>query len=179
MREDLDGLIGEGWAGEAATGIHVNLVIGRRGGAVAAAATSALGNPTPGHVPFLVCAGPGKLIRPATVLVNKTPVNDDALASLTWGAVQLGVADAVLDGLATGRISTSTIDDIVLLVVVWVDPSAASHCGDAGFETDLRSSTNAAACDALADALVPTPPISMTALAARRGTFRNGFYRGR
>jgi 5,6,7,8-tetrahydromethanopterin hydro-lyase len=165
---DLDGRIGEAWAGEVPNGSHVNLVIARRGSPTAAAAVGALGNPRPGHAPFLVCLGAGALVRPATIVVNKTTIGDDDLARLTWGAAQLGIAQGVLDAVADELIDPAEAADLVLLVALWVDPAAHD-------ETALRVANREAIRAAIGDALAPA---DMRALAERREQAANAFYTG-
>ena len=93
---DLDGRIGEAWAGEVPDGSHINVVLARRGSPPAAAAAGVLASPRPGHAPFLVCpTGGGEIVRPATIVVNKSTIADDALGRITWGAAQLGSEDKV------------------------------------------------------------------------------------
>jgi 5,6,7,8-tetrahydromethanopterin hydro-lyase len=161
----MDGLIGEAWAGETPDGCHVNVVLAERGSATAAAAAGALANPSPGHTPFLVCLGPGNVVRPATVFVNKTTIDGDMLGRLTWGAAQLGVGQAVLDLVADGRLDPY---EAVVLAVVWLDP-------EAGDETAVKRSAREAMRAAIADALEPR---DASALAARREEATNGFYGG-
>jgi 5,6,7,8-tetrahydromethanopterin hydro-lyase len=160
----MDGLIGEAWAGESPDGCHVNVVLAERGSPTAAAAAGALANPSPGHTPFLVCLGPGNVVRPATIFVNKTTVDSDMLGRLTWGAAQLGVGQGVLDLVEQGRLP----EDAVVLAVVWLDPAA-------GDETAVKQSARTAIRDAVVDALSPR---DMDALVASRETATNGFYSG-
>ena len=103
MTDPLDGRIGEAWSGEVPNGSHINVVLARRGSPTAAAAAGALAGPRPGHVPFLACLSPGVVVRPATIVVNKSPVDGD-VGPITWGAAQLGIAQGVLDAVADGLI---------------------------------------------------------------------------
>jgi 5,6,7,8-tetrahydromethanopterin hydro-lyase len=160
----MDGLIGEAWAGESPDGCHVNVVLAERGSATAAAAVGALANPSPGHTPFLVCLGPGNVVRPATIFVNKTTIDSDAIGRLTWGAAQLGVGQGVLDLVDDGLLP----DDVVVLAVVWIDP-------DAGDETALKRSCREAIRIAIADALRPA---DAKELITRREDATNAFYSG-
>ena len=160
----MDGLIGEAWAGEAPDGCHVNVVLAERGTATAAAAVGALANPGPGHTPFLVCLGPGNVVRPATIFVNKTTIDSDTLGRLTWGAAQLGVGQGVLDAVADGL----PAEDLVVLAVVWID-------AEAGDETALKRSCREAMRSAIADALRPA---DASELVEHREDATNGFYGG-
>ena len=161
----MDGLIGEAWAGESPDGCHVNVVLAERGSPTAAAAVGALANPSPGHTPFLVCLGPGNVVRPPTVFVNKTTIDSDTLGRLTWGAAQLGVGQGVLDVVAEGRLRAQ---DVVVLAVVWIDPGA-------GDETALRRSCREAIRAAIANALQPG---DAEELMERREDATNAFYTG-
>ena len=137
----LDGRIGEGWGGEGVLGCHVNLVIGKNGSPTGGAVAAALASPAPGHVPFLVCAGGGTLVRPATVVVNKTTLTSPALEKLTWGALQLGIAQAVLDAVALAIVPVEVTGELSLLVAAWIDPAAGRGVVDADAETALRLAT--------------------------------------
>lgn len=171
MTDALDGQIGEAWAGERPNGCHVNLVVGRRGGATAAAAALALSSPRPGHVPFLAALRDGRMIRPATIVVNKTPVDDERVAKLTWGAVQVGISQGVLDAVDEGAVPIDEADELVLLVAVWIDAVA-------GDETAVRRASRAAMRAALADALAPPSPDEIRRVAARREEPRSAYYGG-
>ena len=174
----LDGRIGEGWGGDGATGIHINLVLARFGSPTAAAATAALANPSPGHVPFLVCAGAGSLIRPATVFINKTTLTHPTLEKATWGAAQMGVAEAVLDAVSLHNFPMVIIDELVLLVAVWVDSALQTIELKPAVETAVRTAAHNAMTAAILDALTPTDPTTFDALVAKRATITNGFYTG-
>jgi 5,6,7,8-tetrahydromethanopterin hydro-lyase len=161
----MDGLIGEAWAGESPDGCHVNVVLAERGSATAAAAVGALAHPSPGHTPFLVCLGPGNVVRPPTIFVNKTTIDDDSLGRLTWGAAQLGVGQGVLDMVAEQRLPAN---DVVVLAVVWIAPGA-------GDETALKRSAREAMRTAIVDALEPGDE---NQLVEHREEATNGFYSG-
>jgi 5,6,7,8-tetrahydromethanopterin hydro-lyase len=169
MMDALDGRIGEAWAGEVPNGSHVNLVVGRRGSPTAAAAAGALASPSPGHAPFLVCLGAGNLVRPATIVVNKTTIVSEALGRITWGAAQLGIAQGVLDAVADGLLDADDAADVVLLVALWVDPEA--------FDEDAVLAANREAMRAaIASALAPDAAAAARALADRREHAANAFY---
>lgn len=175
----LDGRVGEGWGGDGVLGCHINLVLAANGSPTGAAAALALASPAPGHVPFLVCAGGGTLVRPATVVVNKTTLTNAALEQLTWGALQLGIAQAVLDAVAAGIVPVELTGEITLLVAAWIDPAAGARPVDAEAETALRLAARTAMLAAITDARWPAPPGAQQSLIARRDTISNGFYQGR
>ncbi len=167
---DLDGRIGEAWAGEVPDGSHINVVVARRGSPTAAAAAGVLASPRPGHAPFLVCpTGGGEIVRPATIVVNKSTIDGDRLGRITWGAAQLGIAQGVLDALADGTLDPADAGELVLLVALWVDP-------DAGDEAAVRAANREAMRAALADAVAPVTAESVRELVARREDVGNAFY---
>ena len=168
----LDGRIGEAWSGEVPNGSHVNVALARRGSASAAAAVGALASPRPGIVPFLACLSPGTLVRPVTVVVNKSPVgSNETLDRITWGAAQLGIAQGVLDAVADGVLDAAATDEIVVLIAVWVDPAAHD-------ETAVRRANRAATRAAIDDALRSHDRAEVDALVARRDAAANAYYTG-
>jgi formaldehyde-activating enzyme len=171
--EALDGRIGEGWAGEAPNGSHVNVVLARRGSATFAAAVSMLAQPSSGHTPVLVCVGATpqeyEPVWPPTLMMNKATATDDRHQTITWGAAQLGIAQGVLDAVADGLLEAS--GDLVVLVAVWVDPRAAD-------ETAVRVANRAAVRKALGICVEGRDPAAAAALVARRDTVTSPFYSG-
>ena len=115
--------IGEGFAGDGANAAHINVVLGLRGGPVGTAWATALATPREGHVPFVAVAQPNMPVVPFTLFVNKAAIANDRHGELTWGGAQAGVAAGV--GLAhKASLFESDIDSLVLIVAVWVNPSA-------------------------------------------------------
>jgi 5,6,7,8-tetrahydromethanopterin hydro-lyase len=171
VTDALDGRIGEGWAGEVPNGSHINLVVARRGSPTAAAAAGALASPSPGHAPFLVCLGAGNLVRPATVVVNKSTLSSEGLTRITWGAAQLGIGQGVLDAVAEGLLDAAEAHDVVLLVALWVDPAAHD-------ETAVRVANREAMRAAIASAVGEASAESVRAMMERRDEAANAFYAG-
>ena len=170
MIDQLDGRIGESWSGEVPNGSHINVVVARRGSPTAAAAAGALASPRPGHVPFLACLSPGVVVRPTTIVVNKSPVEGEGrIGPITWGAAQLGIAQGVLDAVADGLIEAS--GDLLVLVAVWVDPAAQD-------ETAVRNANRAATRKALGVCVEGRNPAAAAALVERRDELRSPYYSG-
>jgi formaldehyde-activating enzyme len=171
--DDLDGRIGEGWAGEAPDGSHVNVVLARRGSPTAAAAISMLALPSPGHTPVLVCVGETQAqyepVWPPTLMMNTATATDDRHQTITWGAAQLGIAQGVLDAVADGLIEAT--GDLLVLVAVWVDPAASD-------ETAVRRANRAAVRKAIGVCVEGRDPEQAAALVARRDTLQSPFYSG-
>ena len=171
--EALDGAIGEGWAGDAPNGSHVNIVLARRGSPTAAAAISMFAHPTPGHTPVLVCVGPTQAeyepVWPPTLMMNKATALEDSHQSMTWGAAQLGIGQGVLDAVADGLVEAS--GELLVLAAVWVDPAADD-------ETAVREANRAATRKALGVCVEGRNPAAAAALVERRDSLRNPFYSG-
>ena len=132
--------IGEGFAGEGANAAHINTVLGLRNGPVGTAFATALAQPTPGHVPFLAVWAPNVPVQPPTLFVNKATIAGDLHGTLTWGAAQAGVAAGVTAHVAD-RFDATMLDQLVLIVAVWVNPEASD--ADAVFSNN-REATSAA-----------------------------------
>jgi 5,6,7,8-tetrahydromethanopterin hydro-lyase len=171
VTDALDGRIGEAWAGERPDGCHINVVLARRGSPTAAAATLALASPRPGHVPFLAALRDGRMIRPATIVVNKTALENERIERLTWGAAQLGIAQGVLDAVAGEVIAPDAADELVLLLAVWIDAAAVD-------ETAVRGAAREATRAAIADAVAPPSGEEVRAAAEGREEARSAYYGG-
>lgn len=170
---DLDGRIGEGWGGVKPNGSHVNVVLARRGSPTFAAAISMFAQPSPGHTPVLVCVGPDEAgyepVWPPTLMMNKATARDEAHETITWGAAQLGIGQGVLDAVADGLLEPT--DEVVVLVAVWVDPTASD-------ETAVRKANRAAVRKAIGTCVEGRDPAAAAALVANRDALRNPFYSG-
>jgi len=169
--DPLDGRIGEAWSGDVPNGSHINVVVARPGTATGAAIAGALASPRPGYLPFLACLSPGSAVRPLTVVVNKSPIEDETLGRITWGAAQLGISQGVLDAVAEGALDAAEADSLLLLVAVWVDPKAHD-------ETAVRKANREATRAAIGDAVRRRSAEEVLALARRRGEAANIYYGG-
>ena len=169
----LDGSIGEGWAGEAPNGSHVNIVLARRGSPTAAAGISMFAHPAPGHTPVLVCVGPTEAeyepVWPPTLMMNKATALEESHQTMTWGAAQLGIGQGVLDAVADGLVEAS--GELLVLVAVWVDPTAHD-------ETAVREANRAATRKALGVCVQGRDAAAAADLVEQRDSLRNPFYSG-
>src|SRR5438445_10345721 len=87
--------IGESFVGDGPDAAHINTVLGRYGGPVEVAWTTALATPRPGHAAFVAVLRPNLPVRPLTLFVNKATIAGERHGELTWGAAQAGVAAGV------------------------------------------------------------------------------------
>jgi len=117
--------LGEAFVGSGKEAAHINTVLGEREGPVGTAWATALATPREGHVAFVVIAQPNVPVQPMTLFVNKATIANDAHATITWGAAQLGVASGVVDAVAEGLVAQEDLLQLALIVAVWVDPAAA------------------------------------------------------
>jgi formaldehyde-activating enzyme len=170
---ELDGRIGEGWGGVKPNGSHVNVVLAERGSPTFAAAVGMFSHPSPGHTPVLVCVGPDEAsyepVWPPTLMMNKATARDAGHETITWGAAQLGIGQGVLDAVADGLLEAT--DDVIVLVAVWVDPTASD-------ETEVRLANRAAVRKAIGTCVAGRDAGAAQRLVAQRDELRNPFYSG-
>lgn len=170
---NIDGAIGQGWGGLAPDGVHVNVVLGRRGSPTAAALLTAFASPSPGHTPVLVCVGPDQpsyeAVLPPTVMMNKATATGERHQTLTWGAAQLGIGQGVLDAVADGLLAADL--DTLVFVAIWVDPAA-------GDESAVRRAAREATRAAVGTAVEGPDPAAVERLVRARDSLANPFYHG-
>lgn len=125
---------------------HVNTMLGRKGGPVETAWATALATPRQGHIPFVVVLRPNMPVKPSTLFVNKADLRGERHAALTWGAAQAGVAQGVLESVASGVIPAAEVDELVLIAAVWVDWAADDE--EAIYAGNLQATRDALAAGA-------------------------------
>lgn len=171
--EDIDGKFAQGWGGESPNGIHVNVLLARRGSPTAAAITTAFTSPSPGFTPILASLGPDQAsyvtLNPPTVILNKTKPDTAFQETLNFGAAQVGIAQGVLDAVAD-RLLTPDQETIVL-VSLWVDPGAAD-------ETEARKNARTATFQAVHEAVNGRSEQERQDLVAQREGITHPFYGG-
>ncbi len=155
--------------GEGAEAAHINTVLGAVGGPVETAWVTALATPRVGHVPFVATVQPGIAVRPFTLFVNKSTVEAERHAALTWGAAQAGVAAGVMEAVAEGTLSEGDVDRQLLIAAVWVNPDAAD-------ESLVFENNKVAVLEALRSGRAGRPVVA-EALGARHAPF-NAYYSG-
>lgn len=116
--------IGESFIGDGVNAAHINTVLGERSGPVGIAWATSLATPSAGHVPFMAVLAPGVAVKPVTLFVSKAAVAGELHGNLTWGAAQAGVSGGVADAVAEGVVPAGSLDDLVLIAAVWVNPKA-------------------------------------------------------
>lgn len=116
--------LGESFVGSGANAAHINTALGRIGGAVEQAWITALATPRMGYAPFVTVLKPNLPVKPFTLFVNKAAISGESHGLLTWGAAQAGVATGVAAAVADNIIPAVEVDNLRLIVAVWVNPEA-------------------------------------------------------
>jgi 5,6,7,8-tetrahydromethanopterin hydro-lyase len=114
-------LVGEALVGEGPEIAHIDLVIGKKGGAVEQAFVAALASPSKGHTPLLAVLEPNLPTKPSTLMVNKVTIKNAAQAVLIFGPAQAAVAKAVMDCVSDGLIPEDQAEDIFIIVSVFIE----------------------------------------------------------
>jgi formaldehyde-activating enzyme len=173
MNTDIDGRIAQGWGGLAPNGVHVNVLLARRGTPTAAAITTAFTSPSPGFTPILASLGEDQpsyvTLNPPTVILNKTQTAAGMPETLVSGAAQVGIAQGVLDNVAEGRIAAD--QETVILVSLWVDSA-----GDD--ETAVRLAAREATSAAVREAIEGRSESDLNQMVTERDSLTHPFYNG-
>ena len=116
--------------GEALTGdgnelAHIDLLIGSKSGPVGAAFASAFTTESEGHTNLLAVVTPNLAAKPDTVITNKVTIKGEKQAVQLFGPAQAAVARAVVDSVAEGIIPKDQVDDLCLIVGVFIHWEAA------------------------------------------------------
>jgi 5,6,7,8-tetrahydromethanopterin hydro-lyase len=111
--------------GEALTGdgnelAHIDLLIGSKSGPVGEAFASAFTNEKEGHTNLLAVVTPNLPAKPDTVISNKVTIKGEKQAVQLFGPAQAAVARAVVDSVAEGVIPRDQVDDLCLIVGVFI-----------------------------------------------------------
>jgi 5,6,7,8-tetrahydromethanopterin hydro-lyase len=164
-----ESLVGESFVGEGVNAAHVNIVIGRKGGPVETAWTTALATPRMGHAPFVAVVRPGVPVLPFTLFVNKTTMGADAHVGLTFGAAQAGIAGGVADAVADGLVPAKEARGILCIAAVYVN-------GEGDDERAVYENNRRSVREAIRAAVEATPTVEdVLALA---GSPSNPFFGG-
>ncbi|MGC9514518.1 bifunctional 5,6,7,8-tetrahydromethanopterin hydro-lyase/3-hexulose-6-phosphate synthase [Methanocrinis sp.] len=120
-------LIGEALIGDEPELAHIDLLIGDKDGPVGMAFASGLAQLSAGHTPLLSVIRPNLPPKPATLIVPKVTVKNMDQAALIFGPAQTAVAKAVADSVAEGVIPKAEVENLVLIVSVFIHPLARDY----------------------------------------------------
>ncbi|MFM9058182.1 MAG: formaldehyde-activating enzyme [Planctomycetaceae bacterium] len=106
------------------------VVIGELDGPVGFAIANLLGNQVKGHSRVFAILNSDVQVRPATLMVSKVTVSDPRYTNILMGTVQAGIAHGVLDAVRAGDIPRKKVNDLGIIVSVWLDPSIVTEAYD-------------------------------------------------
>ena len=113
-------MVGESLVGEGNEVAHIDLLIGPKGGPVGQAFAAALLNQKEGHTNLLAVVAPNLPAKPDTIMANKVTMNGATQAVQMFGPAQAAVARAVVDSVREGVIPEDQVEDLCLIVGVFV-----------------------------------------------------------
>src|SRR5579871_1746004 len=102
------------------------VVIGELNGPVGYAIANLIGDQVKGHTRVFAILNSDVQVRPATVMVSKVTVQNSKYTNILMGTVQAAIAHGVLDAVRAGDIPKKKVNDLGIIVSVWLDPSVVS-----------------------------------------------------
>ena len=103
------------------------IVIGELDGPVGYAIANLLGDQTKGHSRVFAILNCDVQVRPTTVMVSKVTVTNTKYTNILMGTVQAAIANGVLDAVRAGDIPKKKVNDLGIIVSVWLDPSVVTE----------------------------------------------------
>lgn len=120
-------LVGEALIGKEPEIAHIDLLVGEKDGPVGTAFANGLTQLSAGHTPLLSVIRPNLPPKPATLIVPKVTVKNMTQAAQIFGPAQTAVAKAVADSVAEGVIPKDQVEDLVIIVSVFIHPNAKDY----------------------------------------------------
>jgi 5,6,7,8-tetrahydromethanopterin hydro-lyase len=111
---------GEALVGEGNEVAHIDLLLGSKGGPVGAAFANALVSESEGHTNLLAVVTANLAAKPDTLMTNKVTIKGAKQAVQLFGPAQAAVARAVVASVAEGVIPKDQVDDLVIIVGVFI-----------------------------------------------------------
>src|SRR4051812_23525286 len=138
-------MVGESLVGDGAEVAHIDLLIGSKDGPVGEAFAGALLNQKEGHTNLLAVVAPNLPARPETIMANKVTIKGEKQAVQMFGPAQAAVARAVVDSVREGVISQDQVDDLCLIVGVFIhwDATDDKKIFDFNYQATKESIANA------------------------------------
>jgi 5,6,7,8-tetrahydromethanopterin hydro-lyase len=112
--------VGESLVGEGDEVAHIDLIIGSKDGPAGEAFVEAFVNQKEGHTNLLAVVAPNLPAKPDTVISNKVTIKGATQAVQMFGPAQAAVARAVVDSVREGVISEGQVDDMCIVVGVFI-----------------------------------------------------------
>ena len=113
-------MVGESLVGEGNEVAHIDLLVGSKSGPVGQAFTAALLNQKEGHTNLLAVVAPNLPAKPETIISNKVTLKGEKQVGQMFGPAQAAVARAVVDSVREGVISSDQVDDLCVIVGVFI-----------------------------------------------------------
>ncbi|MEJ1159046.1 formaldehyde-activating enzyme [Prosthecomicrobium sp. N25] len=113
-------LAAEGQATDAMPEVLIGSVRGPVGQGFAAMMGQAVG-----HTRMFVVRDLNQMVRPATMMTTKATIHTAEYVELLGGVVQGAIGDAILDCVIEGTLPKDGLDDLCMIVMVWLDPRCA------------------------------------------------------
>jgi formaldehyde-activating enzyme len=110
-------------ADQAWSAAEPEVVIGELDGPVGQALAQLLGGQVQGHTRVFALLNSDVQVKPATLMVSKVTVNDSRYTNILMGTVQAAIANGVLDAVRAGDIPREKVNDIGIIISVWLDPA--------------------------------------------------------
>ena len=107
-----------------ATDAMPEVLIGSVRGPVGQAFAGMMGQ-VEGHTRMFVVRDLNQMVRPVTMMTSKATIRSAEYVELLGGVVQGALGDAILDCVIDGTLPKDGIDDICMIVMVWLDPRCA------------------------------------------------------
>jgi 5,6,7,8-tetrahydromethanopterin hydro-lyase len=108
--------------GPPGTAAEPEVAIGEMDGPFGTAFANLLGNQVAGHSRVLALLNTDVMVRPPTLCVSKVTVANERYTNILMGTVQYATAMGVLDSVRSGDIPKSKVDEIGIIVSVWLNP---------------------------------------------------------
>lgn len=108
--------------GPPGTAAEPEVAIGEMDGPFGAAFANLLGNQVKGHSRVLALLNTDVMVRPPTLCVSKVTVDNERYTNILMGTVQYATAMGVLDAVRSGAIPRENVDDLGVIVSVWLNP---------------------------------------------------------
>jgi 5,6,7,8-tetrahydromethanopterin hydro-lyase len=121
------------------------VVIGELDGPVGYAIANLIGDQVKGHTRVFAILNSDVQIRPVTLMVSKVTVKSAKYTNILMGTVQAAIAHGVLDAVESGDIPKHKVNDLGIIVSVWVDPSVVDEAIDPKvlFDTNREATAKA------------------------------------
>lgn len=111
--------------GPPGTAAEPEVAIGEMDGPMGTAFGTLLGDQVKGHTRVLAILNTDVMVRPPTLMVSKVTVKNNRYTNILMGTVQGAIANGVLDAVRAGDIPKDKVDNLGIIVSVWLNPSVA------------------------------------------------------